>query len=198
MKLDRNVWIGGLSAGMALFVWGVVAFTLFPLQQNTMRTLPAEDRIVDALRESGAPAGVYVFPGLAEAPKGDQEAKTRSEELREDKLRRGPRGILVFDPSGIAPNRMFRPLLKGFIASLLAGTFAAWALSRARIRRHRGRVAFVVALGAFGWLLGPASQGAWFSYPVEYLAASLAEALIGWTIVGVVLAGIVRPRPTSA
>ena len=88
---------------------------------------------------------------------------------------------------------MFRPLARGLVASLLAGLFAAWALSRARIGRHAGRIAFVVGLGIFGWLLGPGTQGVWVNHPVDYLAASLIESVIGWTVAGVVLTRIVRP-----
>lgn len=193
MSATRKIAIGGTAAGLALFAWGIVSFTLMPLLRNTMRTLPSEDRVVDALRESGATAGVYVFPGLAESPRGDADGKRRSEIDRQEKLRRGPIGLIVYDPHGITPNRMFRPLARGLIMSLLAGGFAAWVLSRARIAGRTRRVAFVVGMGLFGWLLGPGTLGAWFNYPPDYLAASLVEALVGWAIAGIVLTGIVRP-----
>ncbi len=191
--MTRKVLLAGLAGGVALFVWGIVAWTVLPVYGGALRTLPGEDRVVQALREGGATRGVYVVPAL---PRNLRKAGTPASEADQawaEKFRRGPRALLVYDPSGRSPTRMFRPLARALALCLAAATFSAFVLSRLRIHGHFARIFFLTALGLFGWLLGPALLGVWFFYPADYLLAALAEALGGWLIVGVVQAGMVKP-----
>lgn len=185
----KQIAIGGLSGGLALFVWSVVAWTFLPLEGNVLRALPSEGLVVEALRAAGAGEGIFVIP----APIGPGPVDEAAAAAREDKVRQGPTAVLVYDPSGTSPNRMFWPLARGVAFSLMATTFAAFALSRARLRSWAARVAFVLGLGVFAWVLGPGAQWVWFNYPTEYLLTSLVDALAGWLIVGIVQTGIVRP-----
>lgn len=189
MKGRKQILIGGLSGGLALFVWSLVAWTMLPLEGSVMRALPSEQAIVDALLASGAGEGIYVVP----APLHPGAVLQGETTAREEKLRRGPTAVLVYDPAGASPNRMFWPLARGIAFCLAAATFAALALSRARLASWAARVAFVLGLGLFAWVLGPGTQWVWFNYPTDYLVASLADTVGGWLIVGIVQTGIVRP-----
>jgi hypothetical protein len=185
---NRRILLGGLAGGLALFVWSVTSWTLLPFEGSVFRALPSEAAIVEALRASGVQAGIYVVP----APLGPGAAGAAETEAREEKLRRGPTAVVVYDPAGSSPNRMFWPLARGVVFCLLASTFAALALFMARMQSWAARVAFVTGLGLFAWVLGPGAQWVWFNYPTDYLLVSLADALAGWLIVGIVQTGIVR------
>lgn len=190
--MTRQVWIGGLAGGVVFFVWSVVVWTLLPIHQSVFRSLPDEVGVVDALGSADTPAGLYAIPGPP-AESGTPEEAAEAERQWEEKSRRGPTGFIIYRPGGRAPNRMFRPLATGLLASLASGIFSAWALSRARIRGHLGRIAFVAGLGLFGWVLGSGLQGYGLQTTPLYLLATLIDAAGGWVIVGVVQAGIVRP-----
>lgn len=189
--MSRKVVLGGLSGGLALFIWGIVAWFVLPSHASLLRALPAEDRVVQALEGARTERGLYVIPAPPDlrGPTGDPAAQLAWEE----RMSRGPVALLVYQPEGWNPGRLFRPLVPGILLCLLAGTFASWALSRARIRSHPGRIAFVFGFGVFAWLLGPGSQWIWFHYPYDYALATLLDSVIGWAIVAVVQAGIVRP-----
>lgn len=192
MSPVRRVLIAGLFGGFALFVWSVVTWTLLPLQRDVARTLPNEDRWVASLRDADLPGGIYVFPGVPD-PRGiAPEERERLEQERADKMRRGPIGLLVYDPQGTAPNRMFWPIVRGLAMAVAAALFSAWTLSRVRVGSWALRIAFVLGLGVFAWTLGPGAQWAWFHYPSDYLSATLVDVLGGWLIVGIVQTGIVR------
>lgn len=188
----RKIFLGGLAGGIALFVWGIVSWEFFPWHGRVAMTLPDEDAVVEVLRDAGAARGVYVIPGRGPAASGP---RARREDW-ERKVREGPVALLVYRPEGIAPNRMFRPLFRGLVVSFLAATLAAAALGRARLPGFAARVGFVLAVGAFAWLVGPVTQWAWFRYPDEWIWSALIDAGVGWTIVGFVLAGILGTGPS--
>ncbi len=196
--MTKKLLIAGIAGGVVLFVWGVVSWMLLPIYQSSLRTLPGEEGVVAALVATRAGAGLYVIPGLPRADAGSKEAAAAAEHAWEEKSRRGPVALLVYDPEGRAMNRMFWPMARGLSLCLLAAFFSAWALSRARIAAHLGRILFVLGLGVFGWVLGPGMEWQVFGYPGDYTLATLVGSVAGWVIVGVVQAGIVRPRGASA
>lgn len=188
--VNRKVLAGGGAAGLALFVWSVLAWTLVPIYETALRTLPVEEEVVGTLRRENVPSGVYLFPGIAPRAGVDPAAGARDWESR---VREGPLGLLVVRARGASPNRMFRPLASMCAVQLLAGLFASWSLSRARLSGNPARIGFVIGLGLFAWLLGTGMPAVWFHYPASWLLATFLDAAAGWAFAGVVLAGIVRP-----
>jgi len=191
--VTRKVLLGGMAGGVALFVWSIVAWTLLPLHSPSTRRLPAEDQVVAALVTAQTPAGFFVIPGLHEPSGSSKEQQEAAMKAWEDRAGHGPVATLVYNPAGRSPSRMFWPMIRGLSLALACTLFSAWVLSRARIASHLGRVAFVLGMGSFAWFLGPAMQWNWFGYPGGYTLAMLTDAVIGWAIVGVVQAGILRP-----
>jgi hypothetical protein len=195
--VTRKVLLGGIAGGVALFVWSVVAWTLLPLHASSLRRLAAEDRVVAALVDAKTPEGLYVIPAPPDNDGKTEEQSAAATEEWESRASQGPVATLAYRPGGRPPSRMFRPMARGLGLALAAALFSAWALSRARISSHFGRVGFVLGLGLFGWVLGPAMLWNWFSYPADYAIAVLVDAAAGWAIVGVVQAGILRPSPSA-
>ncbi len=189
--------LGGVAGGVALFVWNILAWTLLPLHASSLRAFAAEDRVVEALVEARTPEGLYVIPSPPDTAGMSKEEAAAAQEAWESRASRGPVATLAYRPGGRAPNRMFRPMARGLVLALAAAFFSAWALSRARIAGHFGRVAFVLGMGVFAWALGPAMLWNWFSYPGDYTIAVLLDSVAGWVIVGIVQAGIVRPGPSA-
>ncbi len=190
--VTRKVLLGGMAGGVALFVWSVVAWTLLPLHSPSVRRLPAEEQVIGALVTAKTSAGFYVIPGLPD-PSGSLKERQEAMKAWEERAGHGPVATLVYNPAGRSPSRMFRPMIRGLALALACTLFSAWVLSRARIASHLGRVAFVLGMGSFSWFLGPAMQWNWFGYPGGHTLAMLADVVIGWAIVGVVQAGILRP-----
>lgn len=168
----RKVLGAGLAGGIALFVWGVVSWMVLPVHKATLRTLPDEGRVVEALRESGTDRGLYLVPG--------------------DPAKGGPQALVVYDPAGSPPNRMFRPMVLGLLASIVAAMLSASVLAWTRISGFAGRMLLVVSFGVFAWLLGPATEWIWFHYPTGHALAMLLDAVLGWAIVGAVQTGILK------
>src|SRR5262245_37166494 len=166
----RKILGAGVAGGVALFVWGIVSWTVLPFHRAALRALPGEASLVEALREPETERGIYLVPW-------------------QEKAKRGPRAVLVYDPDGPPPNRMFRPMVLGLAASVLAGTLSAFVLVESRVQGLAGRMLLVVGFGVFAWLLGPATEWIWVPYPAGHLAATLLDAVAGWSIAGAVQTG---------
>jgi hypothetical protein len=192
------VILGGIAGGVALFVWSVLAWTLLPLHRSSLGRIAAESAVVEALVAARTPGGLYVVPGLPDLSGKSREERAAALGDWEGRAGRGPVATLVYQPGGRSPGRMFRPMARGLVLAVAAALFSAFALSRARIASHLGRVAFVLGAGVFAWLLGPAMQWNWLAFPAGFTLRVLVDAVAGWAIVGVVQAGIVRPGPSGS
>lgn len=202
----RKVLLAGVAGGTALAIWGIVVWMLLPIYQPVLRGLPGEDGVAAALIHSGAGRGIYVLPALPYPPKANPASQEIEEQAWSEKSKRGPVALLIYRPDGRNPERPLVPMMRSWIFCTLAATFTGWALARARIGWHTGRVIFVLALGMMGWLLGPAQQWNWLGFPTDYTIATFLDNLGGWTIVGIVQTGLVgtwrglgaRRRPAAA
>lgn len=88
-----------------------------------------------------------------------------------------------------------RVMATGFIIDLLATLLAATLLfsaARGCCRSYLQRVGFVTGLGVFVGLVGHASYWNWMHFPADYTLAFIVDVVIGWTLVGLVMAAIVK------
>jgi hypothetical protein len=115
-----------------------------------------------------------------------------------DKYRRGPAGLLLYRPVGGEPMtpRQFAVQIAGDVAIglvaavLLAGT-GCW------MRTFLARVGFVSLLGVLPFLAINLPYWNWYGFPATFTLAQLADRLLGFVIVGLVLAAIVKPVPAE-
>src|SRR5512141_2185905 len=120
----RRVLLGGLLAGIALFLWGAVSHMVLGTLDRSVKVLPNEDAVLAMLRTQVPETGFYIFPGMdMRAPKAERD---RQEPRWKEAYARGPRGVLVLEPAGASPNmgalfgtQLVLSLLAGLMASLV-------------------------------------------------------------------------------
>lgn len=188
----KQTIVGGLVGGIILFLWGMLAWTVLPLHEPSIREIPNEDVMLGMFKENLSAPGVYLFPAT---PKQDQQAEM---ELWSQKYQAGPIGMIVYDPRGgnpIMSGQMAVGLLLNFIAAFLASWFLV--RSTAMTSTFVARVSFY---GMIGVLISFAShlQGwNWMSYPMDYTTAMVADTIIGWLLAGMGTAAVFR-KPIAA
>jgi hypothetical protein len=109
----------------------------------------------------------------------------------EKKASRGPYGLLLIHASGggmITPRQLLTELGSNVVAALMA----ALLLVPTRLG-FVGRVGFVTLLGLVGWVSLSISYWNWYGFPTPFIAAEGMTEGIGWLLVGLALAAIVRP-----
>ncbi|MDH3285691.1 MAG: hypothetical protein OEQ13_13250, partial [Acidobacteriota bacterium] len=186
--MNRAV-IGGLVGGLVMFIWGAVANMALPLGKVGISEIPGEQAVVETMRQSISEPGVYLFPGMDMSREQSQEEMTAWVE----RYRRGPTGLLVYQPAGeqpLSPAKFVRQLLADVAAALIAATI----LSMVVARSFWSRVLVVGMMGLFAWLSISIPYWNWYRFPSDFTMAAAAQQIVGWLLAGAAMAAIIRPR----
>jgi hypothetical protein len=117
------LWLPIVLSAVIVFVASSLIHMVLPLHKSDYRKLPAEDRVLDALRTAAVtPGRTYYFPYATHKEMKSPEAVER--------FKRGPVGLLTVIPSG--PPAMGKYLVQWFIYCLVVGVFAAYVTGRTR------------------------------------------------------------------
>jgi hypothetical protein len=182
-----RVLVGGILAGLVVFVWGAVSHMATPIGEMGLKAISGEEKVLRAMKESIGDPGIYFFPGrdMSKKMTGPEE------EAYAEKIKQGPAGLLVIQPTGaemMSPRQLLTELGSGIAAAIVA------ALVLTQVRSgYVGRVLIVTAMGVFGFLSILVSYWNWYAFPTEFITGQLLDEVIGWFLGGLVLAAIVRP-----
>jgi hypothetical protein len=184
---------GSLVGGTVVFIWGAVSHMVLPTGDMGIKSLPNEAVLLPQMKQAIHERGFYFFPGM-----GEGEMSEADETAWKDKLRAGPRGAVIFDPSG---GEMMSPAQLGteLVSNILAASILALVLAKTRASRG-GRVALAALLGVFAWMSIDVSYWNWYRFPTAFAAGAFIEQAVGWLLAGVVIAlvlGRAQPAPAA-
>ena len=77
--------------------------------------------------------------------------------------------------------------------ALLAALLLAWA---AGLRSYRARVGFVTVAGILAALMTNMQYWIWYGFPANYTAAYILNQVVGFFLIGLVIAPIVKSKST--
>lgn len=187
----------GLAGGIVLFFWGFVAHEVLPLGTTGMKYLGnGEDRVIATMRDQIKEPGLYPFPFWDPSLPKDQHAEARKK--ADEKTKSGPHGLLFVDPKG--SNRTLAGyLVVEFITNVFTALLAAYLLSQAPgLTRFGSRVLFVALLGLIAGVAVNIPQWNWYYFPTEFTIAAVVEHVIGFALIGVAAALIMKPKTSAA
>ncbi|HYM82093.1 MAG TPA: hypothetical protein VEY91_11880 [Candidatus Limnocylindria bacterium] len=189
----KRVLLGGILAGGVVFVWGFIGHALLPLGTVGIQSLPAEETVLPVLQQRLKEPGFYFFPAMPASATMTAEQREQAQKQWAEKIRQGPRGILVYHPAGAEPMST-RQLGGELVTNVLGGLIAAILLSMAAVSlaSFASRLMFVTLLGLFASLAIEMSYWIWYSFPTAYTVAQTADQVIGWFLAGIPLAAIIR------
>ena len=183
----KQVLIGALLAGIAVYTWETVAHVVLPLGATGVQALPDEDPVIEAMRAAIPEPGLYLIPGI------DMAASPTEAELEawQARYEAGPMAFLVYRPDG---GQAMSPAQLGiqFAIDLLAALVAALVLRRTT-GSYLGRATLVGLIGVFSWLVGDVPHWNWYRFPSDFTGAAAIIRIVGWTAAGLVLAAVVKP-----
>ena len=190
--MTRKIALGGVLGGLALFVWGMVSHMALGLTDSSVKSLPDEAATVGMLREQLKSPALYLFPGagMDAAPPDQQEAAMKA---WSEAYRRGPRGILIYEPTGGNPS-MASLLLTQLGVNLVVCLIAAWVLGQGApaVPKYVNRVCLVSALGLLAAVFVDVPYWNWYSFPAHYTLMAIVDRTVGMTVAGLVIARFVK------
>jgi hypothetical protein len=183
--------LAAIAGGIVVFFWSALSHMALGLGTAGIRPIPNEERMAQAIRSVISAPGLYRFPGF------DPSRKMTPAEDRawRERYRRGPTGILVVEPAGRDPMDPVQFVIE-LLGDVLAAGVAAFILAGLG-GPYLARAAAVGLLGLFEWADLSVSYWNWDGFPTLFTGAALVDQVAGWTLAGLVMALLVRPRPRT-
>jgi len=190
--MAKRVVIGGILGGLTMFVWLFVAHEFLPLGELGVGEIPNEGPVLSAMQSAIPQAGIYLFPGMGLGPSPTMQQRNAAMPAYMKKYEQSPHGMLIYHPaSGAYP--FGAALGREGALNLLEGLLAAWLLSWAVAgRAYSERAGFVVILGALAAVTTNVEYWNWYGFPGNYVAGYMVTQIIGFVLVGLVVAAFVK------
>jgi hypothetical protein len=191
--MTKRILLAGVLGGFALFLWGSISHLALGLGRVGIRELPQEEAVLNPLRASITQPGFYFFPGMNLRPGASPAEKQAAEKDYEQRYKTGPYGILIFHPQGTVPMSP-RQLLVELGLNVGQALLAAWLLSLVGLSRFGPRVGFIVCLGVLAAFTTNIEYWNWYGFPGNYTTAYIFDKIVGFLVVGLVVASVVRVK----
>ena len=151
-----SLWLPILLSAVVVFIISSVIHMMTPWHKNDYSKMPAEEKILDALRPFNIPPGDYMIPNAGSM----DELKTPE---FEEKMNKGPVMILTVRPNG--KWSMGPVLFLWFVYSIIVGLFAGYIASRALPAgaEYLQVFRFVGASAFMGYTMGLWQMSIWYS-----------------------------------
>lgn len=184
-----RIVIAGIIGGIAMFVWTSIAHMVLPLGQIGFGQIPNERPVLSAMQQSiGSRSGLYFFP-WTDMKSSDAMAQ------HEAKIKINPSGLLLYHPPG-ASGMTAKMLIVEFVKEAVVAIIAAFLLAQTILFSYWARVGFVGLVGLAAGLTTNVSYWNWYGFPGNYTAAYAATDIIGYIVVGLAIAAILKRRAT--
>ena len=194
--MSKQIILAGILGGIAMFIWSTIAHTVLPLGEVGVREMSNESAVIDALRKNaGRGEGIYVFPGLGVGRHPSPEAKREAMRHMSEKLANSPSGFLVYHPR--RPLNFPRLLAIEFATELVEALLVVFLLAQTRLMSFGARVGFVTVAGIMAAMATNVSYWNWYGFSKRYTAAYMFIEIVGFLIVGLVAALLLRNRDFS-
>lgn len=180
--MAKRILLAGVLGGFLMFVWGGLAHEVLGLGTVGLQYLPQQQMVMDTLKTSVPQSGFYFFP------QPDAAGKLPPEKAG------GPYGIMVYHSTGASTGPASTQLVREGALNILLGLLASFLLSLAPgLTGYVSRVGFVIVTGLTVGLMTNVQYWNWYGFPLSYTLANIAIAVIGFLLIGIVAAALVKP-----
>ncbi len=182
-----------------MFIWGAVAHMVLPLGEAGFKGLPYQDTVLPALSAQVKEPGLYIFPWPESSPGTPLPVSKESQEKAAQMYKTSPHGLLLFYPPG-GEMMTQSQLITEFVTNAVSSLIAAWlvCLGLGSLDSFIKRVFFVALIGLCAGVAVNVPHWNWYGFPGLFTGAEMLEHLVGFTLVGIVIATIIRPPRAPA
>jgi hypothetical protein len=191
--MNVRMLMAGVVGGVILFVWGFLAWGVLPIHKTTIHEISSQDSLITALQSALPQKGVYLFPSMSQnAPSAEAEKQWQ------ERYRKGPVGMIVYDPAGSEP-MMPMQMLTGIIINIISAFFVAWFLARSTAYNapYIKRVAYCGMYGIFATTATTLILWNWFGEPGDWVTGLIVDNVVGWVLAGIGIAALMKPSPAT-
>lgn len=181
--------LGAVVGGVVAFVWGAISWMILPWHHRTFCRFRDEDAVLRAIADNAPVTGVYGLPSEPVIETG-MTAKQRqaAEAVTWEKMKAGPLVLAVVQRRGFPS--LAEPMLGALAINALASLIFTGLLLQTTGLGYWQRAVFVGLAALAGAIVCRLTDWNWHGYSTSYTAVGIADAFIGWTLVGLALAAL--------
>lgn len=178
---------GAIIGGLIAFIWSIFSWMVLPWHNNLFRSFKSESYVSSIIKDNAPEKGVYLIPYMN--MKKDQKANYKK---HEEATRKGPVVFAVVSPNGVAPMGAGH-FIANLLTQVVGGALVGMILYLSCCYNYFGRVMIVLFTGLFAGIITYVPAWTWWNFPCDYITVSILDITLGWLIVGLVLAGVIKP-----
>jgi len=178
-----KVLIGSMVAGLILFFWQFMSWSLFNIHGPQMQYTPQQDQVLECLKASNLPEGEYFVPN--KPPNMDA---TEYQAFAEKNHIGKPWAKIQYQHN--FQNTMTMNMIRGFVLDVFAAFLLCMLLVGDPTLTFRKVLSACISIGLIAYLTIPYLNSVWFK---SNSIPDLIDAFVPWTIIGLVL-GWFLPR----
>ncbi len=189
-----RILLAGILGGIAMFVWTSIAHMALPLGEAGINEIPNESAVLNAMQGNiGDKTGLYIFPGLGVGKNATREEKSEAMKQMQQRIAANPSGILMYHPPG-RPFAFGKSLVVEFSTEVLQAILVIWLLAQTRLGSLGGRVGFILIAGILAAITTNVSYWNWYGFPGVYTTSYILIEIVGFVLVGIIAALMLRNR----
>jgi hypothetical protein len=193
----KRIFLSGVVAGFAFFVWLSFIHMATPLAQVGIRAIPNEAEVVASIKNGIPNEGFYLFPGAVTAQNAPHAEKVAAMQAAMEKMKTSPTGILVVYPNGKAPLTP-QQLIAEALNDIAQGLLLAWLLFHSSSKGIGEKVKFAMAVGLAASFLTNISYWNWYGFPTSYTLATIFGQVVGYMVMGLAIGIMSFEKPAVA
>ncbi len=193
-----KILLAGILGGTAMFIWTSLAHMVLPLGEAGIGEIPNESAVLSAMQSNiRDQTGLYIFPGLGVGKNATRQEKSEAMKHIAEKIAANPSGILMYHAPG-RPFTLGKSLGIEFATELVEAILVVFLLAQTDIACFAGRFGFVLVAGILASITTNVSYWNWYGFPEVYTVSYMLIQIIGFFLVGIVAALVVRKHAPTA
>lgn len=176
----KRTILSSLAGGLILFAWGMISHAFLPWYDTVYHEFTNETAMTAVLQDNAPVKGIYYLPhDEANAGAGRLGAFVN---------------VLPQGPERTVTSKMLSGILIQIVAAFLVICLVRNLLGSSYWRR-------VSLFSLIGVIIGFASHSYywnWFEFPSIYAGISILDSLVGWSLAGLAIAGLMTERAEQA
>lgn len=170
----KNI-IAAVVAGLVMFFWGFVSWTVLPWHNVDVSQFSDQQVVMDTLLQQSPKSGIYFIPG----DQADYDANT-------------PGAFVNVMKNGFGAG-MGEMMAKGIVGNIVLALLAILLLAKTSLTSYGSRVGFMVMLGLLIGLAANIPYWNWFGFPTGYILVNITDYVVTWLLAGLVIAKLAKP-----
>lgn len=184
--MSKKIIVGALLGGLVLFIWQFIIHMVSGIYHDAFIELKDPVAVEQVIKENipeGSSGGMLLLP-YAHPKNASQEEMTAAM----DAAATGFSAFGVLNTSG--KNAIGPALGVQFVFNILGSGLLMFVMLAANPSSLGCRVSLALCFAVFGIIIGVLPNWNWWGYSWHYIGGQIGELVIGWALVGLVLAKV--------